>query len=384
MQVLIINSEYPPVGGGAANASANLARNLADLGHDVTLLTARFANLPQQEWIESTTGSKYLVRRIPALRRREDRSGALEQIVFMLAASLAGLEVVRRFKPQIQIAFFGVPCGVASLFLSAVYRVPYIVSLRGGDVPGFRPYDFALYHRLIGPLLRIVWHKASAVVANSQGLRDLAHAFDASQEIDVISNGVDTEFYSPGVDLHRRQPASIVFAGRVVYQKGLDVLLDALANLKHLEWNLTIIGDGSQKEPLQAKAKTLGLTDRVNFTGWLDKVQLCQHYREANLFAFPSRHEGMPNVVLEAMACGLPVIATRIAGSEEIVEDGVSGLLVPPEDNVALTGALRTLITDPEKRGQMGLAANQRVQQYFTWMQTAMRYESLLREAIEK
>lgn len=371
MHILLLNSEYPPIGGGAGNASANLARCLAQLGHTVTVVTAHFGDLPHKE----VSGSLSIIR-IPALRRRQDRSGALEQLLFILSASFSSLKLVRELKPDTTLAFFGVPSGAVALILKWIYGMPYIVSLRGGDVPGFRPYDFRLQHTLLAPLLRIIWKRASAIIANSNGLRDLALKFDSRFEIPVIPNGVDLDLYIAG---DRNQATPRLFsAGRIVHQKGLDLALRALVGLKDLDWEWRIAGDGPQLEFLKRLAQELGIAERIRFLGWQSREQLIQHYQQANLFLFPSRHEGMPNAVLEAMASGLPVIASRIAGSEELVMDGETGLLFPSESVDSLRAALKQLLTDASLRQRMGVASRRRVEEYYSWQSAAGQYSHLL------
>jgi len=375
MRVLILNSEYPPIGGGAGNASANIARELAALGQEVCVLTAAFGDLPRDE----TVSGVRLVR-IPALRRKQDRSGALEQAVFIVAASIYILRLIPKFKPNVIFAFFGVPAGAVALFAKLIFKTPYIVSLRGGDVPGFRPYDFKRFHQVIAPLLRVVWKQASAIVANSDGLRLLALAFDSRFAIPIIPNGVDVERFTLPASRDWSE-ARLLFVGRVVYQKGLDLLLPALVELNYLDSGLTVIGDGPQRAALERLAATLGLAARVHFAGWQRGTDLERHYQNATLFVFPSRHEGMPNAVLEAMASGLPVIATRIAGNEELVIDNETGLLVPTEDIAALKEACEKMISNPNLRERMGVAGRQRVEEHFTWGSVARQYLHLLESA---
>lgn len=375
MKVLLINSEYPPVGGGAGNASFHLARSLARLGVEVTVLTARYAAEP-----ESQVQDGVRVLRSAGRRRHADRSGAMEQAVFMVEGLLAGLRLVRGWRPDVTLAFFAVPCGAIALGLERVCKVPYVVSLRGGDVPGFRPYDFATYHRLLGPLIRLVWRRARAVVANSRGLRDLAAAFDSTVEVVVIGNGVDVDHFAPVQRVW--QPPHLLFVGRVVYQKGIDLLLEALADLRECPWKLTIVGDGNQRETLTRYAAEMGIGERVHFEGWLQGQGLLRAYHKANLFVLPSRHEGMPNVVLEAMAAGLPVIASRVAGSEELVIPEESGLLVPANDVLALRQALARLLDDAEARARMGRAGRERARREFSWERVARDYQRLLLTAI--
>ncbi len=377
MRILILNSEYPPIGGGAGNASAYIARWLVSFGYEVAVMTARFGDQPRLE-----TRDGIAIHRIPALRRKQDRSGALEQLAFIASGAFYSLDLTRSFKPDVTLAFFGMPSGAIAWLLKKLYRIPYIVSLRGGDVPGFRPYDFKVFHKMIGPFLHVIWHAASMVVANSHGLRELARAFDSNIEIPIISNGVDGALYT--ADSREWSPPRLFSVGRVVYQKGFDLGLRALAQLTDLDWEWRIAGDGPQIDTLKALAHELGISERVTFLGWQSHEDLTRGYHQSNLFLFPSRHEGMPNAVLEAMASGLPVVATRIAGNDELVVDGVTGFLAPSEDVDTLRDALRKLITDPALQQKMGAASRQRVEQNYTWQKVAEGYQLLLEQSASR
>lgn len=377
MRILIINSEYPPIGGGAGNASANIARHLASFEHEVVVVTARFHHQPKLDVQNGVT-----IHRISSFRRRQNRSTAFEQLIFIIAASFHSLSLIRQLKPHATLAFFGVPSGAAAWLLKKSCRIPYIVSLRGGDVPGFRPYDFKLFHKLVAPFLRVIWRQADSVIANSNGLRDLALAFDSSIEIPIIPNGVDGAKYKN--ESREWTPARIFSVGRIVHQKGLDLGLRALAHLKDLDWHWNIAGDGPQLDALKSLTNELGLSDRVTFLGWLSREELIQWYHHSNLFLFPSRHEGMPNAVLEAMSSGLPVVATSIAGSEELVLDGVTGLLVNAEDIDSLRNGLSRLIVEEKTRMQMGQASRQRVESEYSWENVARQYSEKLQAISDK
>lgn len=376
MKILFLISEFPPVGGGAGNASANIARLLVASGHDVLVLTVRHASLPHEE-----TWQGVRILRVPALRRRMDRSGLLEQVSFILVGSFWVGRVLKTFPAQVVLAFFGVPAGPIAWLTKKLHGIPYMVSMRGGDVPGFRPYDFGTYHRLVAPFLRLVWRQAGSLVANSKGLRELALKFDPSAHIELIPNGVDLDAFVP-VERDWSTPR-LLSVGRLVYQKGLDLAARALADLKDLDWEWVVAGDGSFRLEFEKLCRELGIADRVRLAGWRSREELVQDYMQANLFLFPSRHEGMPNAVLEAMASGLPVVASRIAGNEELVLPDRTGLLFPSESVADLQAELQDLLPDAARRKAMGDAGRTRVQEKYGWQGVADQYAVLLSKMLE-
>ncbi|WP_243362304.1 glycosyltransferase family 4 protein [Fundidesulfovibrio terrae] len=378
MRILLVNYEYPPLGGGAGNATAHIAREMARQGHDVLVVTSAFGDFPRNERVDGFT-----VRRIPTVRRFEEKCASWEMAVFMATACVYVPLYARSFKPDACVAFFGIPSGPSAWVLKALRGVPYVVSLRGGDVPGFQPYDLARMHALTGPAIRFLWRKAGAVVPNSAGLAALARAFEPNLNYPVIPNGADTELFHPREEARRPGPVRLFFHGRVVYQKGLDTVLDALGRLQDSSlWELHIAGDGPQRPELETRARELGIEAKVFFRGWMRRPQLAEVLRDMDVFVFASRDEGMPNAVLEAMASGLPVVATRIAGNEELVVPEESGLLVAPDSPGELCVALARLIgTGGDEaqtmRSRMGRAGRGRVERDYSWGGVAARYLDL-------
>jgi glycosyltransferase involved in cell wall biosynthesis len=154
----------------------------------------------------------------------------------------------------------------------------------------------------------------------------------------------------------------ILFAGRLVHQKGVDILLSSLSQLKHYNYFCLIAGDGPEREKLEAMANSLGINDRVRFLGTrLDVSYLLQ---QVDFLILPSRYEGLPLIVLEAMAAGCPIVATKVDGTEEVLQHEVSALLVPPEDARALTEAIRRLLEDAELGRRLAGQAQRDAQMY--------------------
>ncbi len=377
LRIAMINSEFPPIGGGAGNATFHLAKEFALKGHAVTVITTRYSGESMNERVDG-----FSILRVPAIRKSVARSNPVEQFSFMLGVFIKGLSFLFKWKPDIVIAFFGVPSGPGAYIHKRITKKPYIISLRGGDVPGFRPDDFRFYHWISAPIIRLVWRYSDLVVANSSGLRSLALKFDPNSVIEVIPNGVDPKKYT----LNRKNwnENILLFTGRLVHQKGIDILLNALAEIKNKEFKLIIVGDGPEKQNLEEQTRTLKIDKRIQFTGWVNRSKLNDYYNEASIFVFPSRQEGMPNSILEAMSCGLPVIATKIAGSEELITEGKGGYLTTSEDLNELIIALESLLEDKYAREEMGRFNRQLILKKYTWLDIASKYEELIKDVIGK
>lgn len=378
LRLLILNYEYPPLGGGAGTVTANVARELAAMGHTVRVVTSSHGDLPRREMTHG-----FEIRRIAALRWHLDHCTPFEMLSFMASAAVALPLMARSFRPDACVAYFGIPCGPSAMVLRWISGVPYVISLAGGDVPGFLPEELAVYHKLTGWLIRLVWRQAAHVVANSRGLAELALRSAGTVPIPIIANGVDTACFHPRETSDHDGPVRLLTVGRLVRQKGLDVLLEALALLPPTTaWQLTIAGEGPLRAELAAQAQRLGFGDRVRFTGWMHREQeLPQLMRHSDVFVMPSRNEGMSNALLEAMASGLPVAATRICGSDELVTDDETGFLVEPEDPVGLAAILARLTADLPLCRRLGAASRERVVREYSWRAVAERYAALCRPA---
>lgn len=213
----------------------------------------------------------------------------------------------------------------------------------------------------------LMWRKhyrsADIVTANTRGaLLDMGGYVD-QEKLAFVPNPLIFKKKNGGA--HALPSPSFLTVGRLVWDKAHDVLLNAfaLAGEELKEWRLVVVGDGRRREMLKTQAAKLGLAERVDWHGIVPDPHA--FYHAANIFALPSRVEGTPNALLEAMSCGLPVIVSDGApGPLELVEDGVTGLVVPVNDAAALAAALRRLASDAELRRRLGEAARARVSEY--------------------
>jgi len=313
-------------------------------------------------------------------RRRRESATISEMVSFMVHAGSAVRGIVRSERIEGIIAFFSFPSGPAAWWAHRATGVPYVISLRGGDVPGAES-RLALVHRCLGPFRRRILRSARAVVANSPGLKAMSEKTDPVA-VQMIPNGVDTEFFVPAAPARPRNlPPRLLFVGRFQAQKNLLWLLEQLAEIRRasrLSFALDLVGDGPLRPALAARVHELGLADVVQFHGWKDRAELRAYYQAADLVINPSLYEGMPNVVLEAMACGRPVLASRVPGNEAAVVDRVTGWLFPAADAGGFSECVRTLLTRPDIGAELGIRARERAEREYPWSRTAQSYLELL------
>ena len=223
----------------------------------------------------------------------------------------------------------------------------------------------------------LAYRRADVVTANTAGVLEALEPMGSWDRLALLPNPLPG---APALGAHGGEPTAIGFinVARLVPQKGLDVLIAALPRLSGAAaaWPVTLVGDGPERETLQRKARDLGVSDRLRCLGFRSDPE--RFLAEAAVFVLPSRFEGMPNALLEAMAAGLAVIVTDASpGPLEVVEPGVSGLVVPSDDPVALAAAMEALASDPERCRRMGAAASQRIAA-LDWPQLEPLWRSIL------
>lgn len=384
MKILFLNYEYPPLGGGAANATRHLLREYAAMEDvHVDLVTSAVDNAYGIEKI----GERIAIYKVPIGDKRGNLNfqSYADLLLYTFRAWRTARALLQKERYDLIHAFFTVPCGFLALALGRRFKVPYIVSLRGADVPGYSQRFLWLYGA-ITPLIVRIWRKARRVVANSKGLRELAHKSDPRRPIDIIFNGVDTAHFVPKerMEEERKKEFRILCASRLSRRKGFAYAIEAFALLekKYPHLRMTIAGgEGNAMRELQEQVRRGGLTKKITFTGAYTYDTAPQIYHGADIFVFPSLNEGMSNNLLEAMASGLPILMTPTGGAEELVRDGENGFLIKMKDAHDLAQKMEKVITD-EKRARQMSEESRRIAQSLSWRAAAQRYHDLYSETI--
>lgn len=303
--------------------------------------------------------------------------------VFLLAELKAMRRLVRRQRIDLIHAHWFIPQGLIAALGTVTGRRPIVMTAHAGDV-------FATRDRLRRGLLRHAARRTGAATAVSGPL---------AQEFEGLT-GIRPEIIPMGVDIARFRPAGrapadrsgphILSVGRLAAKKGLHHLLDALATLAPgmPGLALTLVGDGPVRPALEEQAARLGLEGRVRFLGMRPNAELPDLFAGADLFVVPSiidetgDREGLPVSILEAAASGVPVVASDVGGISDFIEDGVTGLLVPPGDVEALARAILRLSGDTALASAVATAARARVESGFTWDSVSDRFDAIYRRLL--
>lgn len=339
------------------------AEYFAGRGHEVHLLSMRAA--------------PYARVRVHEIQPPWGRGG------YFLAA-VAARRVVHALKPDLVHAHYASSYGLWGAF--ADYH-PLVVSVWGSDVHDF-PHRGRLQRRLLERNLR----RADVLCATSEALAQETAAFvPVGTPIHRTPFGVDTDRFQPRPGGSRGPGVVIGTARRLDRTYGLDVLLDAFARLdpaaaaaRHNPLSLWIAGEGPEGTALRQQAARLGVAAHVQFLGTVPHEQMPAFMWALDLFVNPSRAESFGVAALEAAASGLPVVASRVGGLPEIVADGETGLLVPPDDPAALAEALSLLIHAPERRRALGKAARDRAVDRYDWQRCAQAMERLYEATLDR
>ncbi len=383
MRVLLLNYEYPPLGGGAGIATEALARGLASRGAMVDVVTAGERDESDSAVLwdgKSEREGLLTVHRVKCRRTGIHQARMGDACSYLFAAHPLIRRLVRSERYDVVHCFFSLPTGALLPFLD-LGDTPVVVSLCGSDVPGYDPHNRTLQraHRVLRPLTRWIWRRADRVVALSESLGRQALATVPKLRYSVVHNGVDLARFRPAANPReaRRDRVRCVAVARLVERKGLADLIEAIGSLERGRFRLEIIGSGPDEGSLRELVARLGLESQVTFAGSLDRAGVAKRLRDADLFTLASWEESFGNAFAEALASGLPIVGSTVGGIPEFVEHGRNGLLVPPRNPRALAAAIRLLADDPGLRTEMGRQNRAQAEATLTWAHVTTRYLSI-------
>jgi glycosyltransferase involved in cell wall biosynthesis len=378
MNVLLATDYFPPhIGGGVEQVTYHIAVELVRRGHEVAVVTLNTCNASPMENLNGI--HVYRAAPIELTNILGIQSSISREVVKLMR------EVCRREQSDVLHAnnLYFYTTIAACLNLKSL-GIPLVTTLHVGSISeldGIAHYAATIYERSIG---RWILRKSNHIVAVSQAVKRHAETLGMDPcKVSVIPNAVDTlKFRPPSLEDKRDGVVRVGFIGRLISNKGAQYLVEAaphiLRDFSNVEFQ--IAGDGPMLHELEHRVEQLGIEDAFNFLGTVrSNVEFIQ---SCDILVRPSLTDGMPLTVLEAMACGVPNVATRIGGTPEILQDADTGYLVQPKSVDELVSRISKLAADAELRTEMGYRARGFIEKYYSWDQAVDQlsaiYESVL------
>jgi len=361
-RILMLNYEFPPLGGGASPVSYEIAKGYVKLGHNVDVVTMGFKGLPKFEKKEGIN-----IYRVPCWRTKKEICHPWEQLTYIISAKKFLKEHLKNHTYNINHTHFIIPTGIISLWLKKNYGLPYIITSHGSDVPGFNTDRFKLLHKFTKPTLRRVCKNAKEIISPSKYLSKLIKENIGNYEIEVIPNGVYPNKFQP-----KTKKKIILSTGRLLPRKGFQYLIQAVSD-KDIDYEVHIAGDGPMMQELKELAKYS--KTKIVLHGWMNNNS--KEYKNllesASIYVLASEKENASVALLEAMSAGCAIITTNVSGCPETIGD--SGLIIEPRNSKQLETAIKDLVNNPKKVQRLGKLTRQRIIKKFDWDKIIKEYK---------
>jgi len=369
MKIVILISQFLPKWvGGTEIATKNIAGYLARNGHEVHIITSLDKGLPKKKQEDN-----FFIHRVS-----HPKIKIFGYLVFWIKCFFS----IKKIKPDI-VHSQGIQMGIPSFLAKKIFGTPYIVYCRGSEV--YLPWKFK---KIIS---KIVFNSADAVIALTDNMKNEIQK-NYEKNIIILPNGVDFKkflnFSKQTIrDKFKINPGEkiIVFVGSLRPVKGVEYLIEAFNIIKNKApaTKLFLVGDGEKKQSLEDLVRKNNLEKQVNFIGQVQNDDIPEYMAIADIFVLPSLSEGFPGVILESMASGLSVVATKVGGLPELIKDGENGFLVEPKNPEQISEKVLLLLEDDKLREKISNNNKEKVKRY-SWENVIDKIEKIYSEAIAK
>lgn len=370
-KILIINYEYPPLGGGGGVATKIFSEELAKLGHQVVVITTHYRGLKFKERLNSVT-----IYRVPVLFRNSKPKASLMSLLTWPVTSVPlALWLCLNYKFDVINTQFLFPSGPTGWIASKLFGVKNIFYLHGADI--YDPERIESTPSGKGLFARILKKIGEEMLQDSYKIS--CQSNDIKQRIESIYPFVENKitliplpFKKPEFEINNIQKTShnhvkLISIGRLVKRKGFEYLLLAMSLLpKYINVELELIGDGPLRSDLIILAKKYDLLDTVRIRGKVSEEEKYQLLAESDIYVLPSLHEGMGIVLQEAMYAGLPIISTNVGGQNDLLTNGINAIMIEPQDPEALKMAILKLYEDKPLRTMLGNNNRESIKRFYS------------------
>jgi phosphatidyl-myo-inositol dimannoside synthase len=375
----MLNNEFPPLGGGTGTVNRAMLQYFAQVQRlEIDLVTSALGKRAQKEIF----AERITIHKVPVNNKKIHHSSNRELSAYAGRGFFHALKLHRKRNYDLCFAWSAVPAGTVALLLKKLAGLPYLVRVCGPDIPGFEP-RYQVISSVLSPLIRMTLHNAVAVVAKSEGEREMIRPLTRKADVTIVPNGVNLNVFQPGDSIPDDGPLKLLCVARLIARKGQNHLIEAVKRLTDLGIDVTLdlIGEGDERHAYESQTEKFDLTSKIKFQGYVPREQIADYYARAHVFILPSYNEGMSVATLEAMAAGLPLIITRTCGTQELVEEGVNGWTHDWGNIETLTAHIKRLATDRTLARRMSVFSRSRAEQ-FSWEMGAAAYLELFKQML--
>ena len=346
MNILVLNYEYPPIGGGAALVCRDISVEMAHIGHNVTVVTMGFQGLPQHEVKDGVE-----IHRVKCLRRRQHVCMPWEAYTYIVSSKQFLGQYLHTHHFDVCHAHFVIPTGPVAKWAKMCFGIPFVITAHGSDVEGHNEKaTMKIMHRLLRPAWRRIVKETYAVAAPSECLLKLMNRKVADDRYVLIPNGLDISKYQTD---RSQKEKRILLMGRMQVSKNYQTALKAIAMIPNEVWDgwtVDVLGDGPYRGELEKLSIDLGIESRVKFYGWVNNGSLKQLdvLKRASIYISASHFENCPMSVLEAIAAGCYPLLSDIEGHRQFLENSQNkdNYLFPSDDASVLARKLMSIMGD--------------------------------------
>ena len=367
MRIAIIVTQYPPnyIGGTELQAQ-HIAEQLSDRGHDVQVIT---------QYDEETSTIEKIGNKLK-IHRLKKQSFPFAKTFFLMIYNT--LRIASRIRYDIFLAFTLYPSGLAAILAGKLYQKPVVVWGRGNDV-------YVKVNYIVQTIRLFVLMSADIIVAQTNNMKKrFLEIWPHIKSLKIVPNALNLKTFKMKKIRKFSSSPSLTYVGGLRPVKGLEHLIEAFRQVlqEMPDVKLYLVGEGEDKGRLLRLAKKLDVNEKIIWVGQVNHEKVVEYLHLSWVFVLPSLSEGLPNVLLEAMACGVPCVATAVGGVPDIIENNVNGLLVKPEDPQLLGQAIITLLKDEKLRQRISENNRKDVRKYDSIRVTKM-VESILKKEAE-
>lgn len=368
----MLNYEFPPIGGGASPVSYDIAKRLAERGHNIDVVTMGFDKLPFREKKDGID-----IHRVKCIRSKSMVCHPWEQLSYILSAIVYINKNLCVKEYDLCFAHFIIPTAVISRYLKNKYNLRYIVTAHGSDVIGHNKKRFGLLYSIVKGPWKIIVKDADCIIAPSNHLMGLIQKTQPDSNCVCIPNGVDTAIF----ENKHIQKKQILVLGRLQETKNVETIIRAFSLINDNDWKLMICGDGPCMDNLKQLAKNTCQGKDIEFTGWIENKSE-KHLRilqESAIYVSASLVENCPTSVLEAISCGANVLLSDIPAHRQLLENMHDSIFFDPLDDVQLSDKINKMMNHidmTEKR------ENEYDAERYDWNNSIDDYEKLINRMV--